>query len=141
MWVCSLLHPNATLLRYPPGATTPQRVEAFAPAAAGKAHARHVIHLAYSSRGGATGDANVLLALTSSLLHPDVPEEVLVQELDADWATRRDGGSVGRRALPLPRANTAAHRIAVAEAHEPRSLFVTGLATQSVYQYYGGTSF
>ena len=31
VWVCSLLHPNGTLLRFAPGATVPTRFEGFAP--------------------------------------------------------------------------------------------------------------
>tara|TARA_B110001452_G_scaffold172010_1_gene144054 strand:- start:1764 stop:1931 length:168 start_codon:yes stop_codon:yes gene_type:complete len=44
-----------------------------------------------------------------------------------------------RRAWRLPQRNTAAHRIFVADAHTPRSLFVTGLATQTVFQLHGGS--
>ena len=41
--------------------------------------------------------------------------------------------------MRLPHANTAAHRITVAEGHQPRSLLVTALATQTVFQFYGGS--
>lgn len=141
VWVCSLLHPNATLLRYRPGATAPERFEGFHPARRpARGAPRFVIHLAYSSRGGDRGDANVLYALTSSLVHPEATEEVLAFEFDSAWERGVERGRVGtRRAWRLPQRNTAAHRIIVADTHTPRSLFVTGLATQTVFQLHGGS--
>lgn len=101
---------------------------------------RYVIHLAFSTNGGDEGGANVLYALTSSLLHAEAAEEVLTFEFDEGWECGTGpSGRVGARSFRLPRDNTAAHRIVVAEAHTPRSILVTGLASQSLFQLHGGS--
>ena len=108
VWVCSLLHPNATLLRFRRGATAPERFEGFHPALRpARGAPRFVIHLAYSSRGGDRGDANVLYALTSSLVHPEATEEVLAYEFDAAWERGVERGRV--RHAPRLEAATAQH--------------------------------
>ena len=61
-----------------------------------------MIHLAFSSDGGVGGGANVLYALTSSLLNPQMPEEVCGRALlsrDCGGACARDTDAAPRRVL------------------------------------------
>ena len=64
---------------------------------------------------------------------------MLACEFDWAWRAPHDGRVGCRRALALPRPNTAAHRVVVAEGLTPRSLLVTGLASQELYQFHGGS--
>ena len=74
--------------------------------------------------------------LTSSLLLPgdDVAakEEVIAFEFDSEW-NKVLGPPVFRAVLPV--AHSAAHRIAVAVVGGKRSLLVTGLLADVMYQF------
>ena len=77
-----------------------------------------------------------MYVLTSSLLAPDGTEAVIVQEFDEAW-DRPIYGEVGHQQILLPTKHSAAHRITVAESTNPRSILVTGLLSNSLYQIQG----
>lgn len=132
VWLTNLGAKHPWLVRFLPGSDEPQVVKLSTPG-----DERHVIHLAFSEQGGPSGRANVMYALTSSLLAPEADETVMIQQFDASWSAPVFDGEVGYNEVQLSGDNSAAHRIVVAENLSPRCLLVTGLLSNTIYQISG----
>ena len=140
VWLANLGSSKPWLVRFKPGSTDPLIFKDLL--SGGSKEFTDVnlrtIHIAFSTKGGASGKANVMYVLTSSLLDPHGTEAVIVQEFDKHWNEPiTKGGEVNYQKIVLPSTNSAAHRLAVAENIRPRSILVTGLLTNVVYQITG----
>lgn len=110
------------------------RVSAAA-AASAAGRVRRTIHLAFDTHLLNGTQTNVMYVLTSSLLLPSsnaVREEVFGFAFDATWDVLLRKTPIYE--IPLPLLNSATHRIAVGSANGRRSLLVTGLLADVVYQ-------
>jgi len=135
VWVCNLVPDQPWMVRFGKGSTDPL---IFKDLGSGEGDGeRHVIHVAFSTKGGASGKVNVLYALTTALLAPGATESVIILEMDANWESGVLDGEVGRQEVVLPTRNSAAHRIAVVDTVTPHSVLVSGLLTNSVFQIMG----
>lgn len=135
VWLCNLVPGQPWMVRFAKGSPDPL---IFKDLGTGQGDgSRHIIHMAFSSKGGASGTANVLYALTSALLAPGATESVIMLEMDENWESAKFDGEVGRQEIVLPTRNSAAHRIAVVDSVSPHSLLVTGLLTNNVFQIMG----
>lgn len=146
VWVCSLTKDDGLLLRFRPGTIVPepfvQLTALGAPASAsasaagaGAGRVRRTIHLAFDTHLLNGTQTNVMYVLTSSLLLPSstaVREEVFGFTFDATWDVLLRKTPIYQ--IPLPVFNSATHRIAVGSVNGRRSLLVTGLLADVVYQ-------
>jgi len=136
VWLTNLGQARPWLVKFHAGSTDPMIFKDLerlgGPADAGL----HTIHVAFSATGGPHRDTNVMYVLTSALLTPGSVEAVIVQEMDEDWVLPVDG-AVGHQKIVLTSVNSAAHRIAIAESTEPRSILVSGLLSNTLYQISG----
>jgi hypothetical protein len=135
VWLCNLVPGQPWMVRFASGSSDPL---IFKDLGSGQDDgSRHVIHMAFSSKGGPSGTANVLYALTSALLDHGATESVIMLEMDERWENARLDGEVGRQEIVLPTRNSAAHRVAVVDTVSPHSVVVTGLLTNTIFQIMG----
>ena len=137
VWLSNLGQRRPWLVRFLPGSTDPLIFKDLMPDSDSQREL-FTIHMAFSSHAGPRGDINAMYVLTSSLLSPQSAEAVIVQEFDETWSGPRDG-EVGHQEIILPTANSAAHRLTVAETTRPRSILVTGLLSNTLYQISGNS--
>ena len=99
---------------------------------------REIIHMAFSTMGGPSGDKNMMYLLSSSIANEHTYEAVIALEMTADFTALRTNGI--RREVFLPAEHGAVHRMSVAElsgshsATFKRSLLVSGLKANCLYQ-------
>ena len=132
VWVCSLTRDDGLLLRFRPGTVVPDPFEQI-----GALGRRRTIHLAFATHRLDGSKGNVMYVLTSSLLlnvTSPATEEVVGFLFDDSWDQLVSSKPVLQVALPVQ--HTAAHRIALAEpaAGASRSLIVTGLVANALFQ-------
>ena len=148
VWVCSLTKDDGLLLRFRPGTIVPEpfvQLTALGSSASASVSAagrvRRTIHLAFDTHLLNGTKTNVMYVLTSSLLLPGsdtVREEVFGFAFDAAWDLLLCKTPVYQ--IPLPVLNSATHRIAVGLVQGRRSLLVTGLLKDVVFQVIPNTT-
>jgi len=147
IFIASLMNEEGLIVQFRSGETTPRVITALKDtldtrywASPEQGLQQRIIHFAFSNHGGWDYGQNTLYALTSSLLEPQAPEQIIALQFTEDWSKPNLDGDYGLRRLTLPGYNKGAHRICIAEgnsssspgAHMLRRAFVSNTLSNTI---------